>query len=106
MPRVEDLAHDVTVLILGGGRGTRLYPLTKHRSKPAVPIDIQTRWLQEQLGLELGQKVTVKPKGDGHYKLDIAFADLEQLQQSLDKVQNLIGQLQDAAGPRVRKASN
>ncbi len=25
-------------LILGGGRGTRLYPLTKFRSKPAVPL--------------------------------------------------------------------
>jgi len=25
-------------LILGGGRGTRLYPLTKERSKPAVPL--------------------------------------------------------------------
>jgi glucose-1-phosphate adenylyltransferase len=28
----------VLCLILGGGRGTRLYPLTKHRSEPAVPI--------------------------------------------------------------------
>ncbi|MEL6124257.1 MAG: sugar phosphate nucleotidyltransferase, partial [Bacteroidota bacterium] len=25
-------------VILGGGRGSRLYPLTNHRSKPAVPI--------------------------------------------------------------------
>jgi glucose-1-phosphate adenylyltransferase len=29
---------DVLSLILGGGRGTRLYPLTLHRSKPAVPV--------------------------------------------------------------------
>jgi glucose-1-phosphate adenylyltransferase len=28
----------VIALILGGGRGTRLFPLTKSRSKPAVPI--------------------------------------------------------------------
>jgi len=29
---------DVVSVILGGGRGTRLFPLTLHRSKPAVPI--------------------------------------------------------------------
>jgi glucose-1-phosphate adenylyltransferase len=28
----------VTAVILGGGRGTRLHPLTKDRSKPAVPL--------------------------------------------------------------------
>jgi glucose-1-phosphate adenylyltransferase len=30
--------HDVIAIILGGGRGSRLFPLTLHRSKPAVPI--------------------------------------------------------------------
>ncbi|MEM8732731.1 MAG: glucose-1-phosphate adenylyltransferase [Planctomycetota bacterium] len=31
-------ARSVLALILGGGRGTRLFPLTKYRSKPAVPL--------------------------------------------------------------------
>jgi glucose-1-phosphate adenylyltransferase len=30
--------QDVLSLILGGGRGARLYPLTRHRSEPAVPV--------------------------------------------------------------------
>jgi len=30
--------NDVLGVIMGGGRGSRLYPLTKMRSKPAVPI--------------------------------------------------------------------
>lgn len=29
---------NITTFVLGGGRGTRLYPLTKFRSKPAVPV--------------------------------------------------------------------
>src|SRR5207247_2249488 len=31
-------SNEVLALILGGGQGTRLFPLTHHRSKPAVPI--------------------------------------------------------------------
>jgi len=30
--------HEVLGVILGGGRGSRLYPLTKLRAKPAVPL--------------------------------------------------------------------
>src|SRR2546422_3653776 len=30
--------NDALAVILGGGRGTRLFPLTHQRSKPAVPI--------------------------------------------------------------------
>jgi glucose-1-phosphate adenylyltransferase len=30
--------NDILAVILGGGRGARLYPLTQMRSKPAVPI--------------------------------------------------------------------
>ncbi len=30
--------RNVITMVLGGGRGTRLYPLTKYRSKPAVPL--------------------------------------------------------------------
>ncbi len=35
--------NDVCAVILGGGRGTRLYPLTGHRSKPAVPFGAEFR---------------------------------------------------------------
>src|SRR5690554_6938543 len=32
------MKNKVISIILGGGRGNRLFPLTDHRSKPAVPI--------------------------------------------------------------------
>lgn len=30
--------NEIIAVILGGGAGTRLYPLTRHRAKPAVPL--------------------------------------------------------------------
>jgi glucose-1-phosphate adenylyltransferase len=30
--------HNLLAVILGGGAGTRLFPLTNRRSKPAVPV--------------------------------------------------------------------
>jgi glucose-1-phosphate adenylyltransferase len=33
-----DSLNNILAVILGGGRGSRLYPLTKYRSKPAVPM--------------------------------------------------------------------
>jgi len=36
---------DVLAVVLGGGRGARLYPLTKQRTKPAIPIGGKYRLL-------------------------------------------------------------
>jgi glucose-1-phosphate adenylyltransferase len=33
-----DVMRSVGAIVLGGGRGTRLYPLTRERAKPAVPL--------------------------------------------------------------------
>lgn len=37
------LLQSVLGIILGGGAGTRLYPLTKKRAKPAVPLGANYR---------------------------------------------------------------
>ena len=35
---MKSISESVVAVILGGGAGSRLYPLTVSRSKPAVPI--------------------------------------------------------------------
>lgn len=72
-------------------------------SRPA--IDLQTRWLQQQFAKELGQRVTIRTQKDGNRKLDIDFADLEQLQTALQKIEALIDQVRTTAGPRVREVN-
>ncbi len=42
-PMMAQVMKNVGVIVLGGGRGTRLYPLTKLRAKPAVPLCGQYR---------------------------------------------------------------
>ena len=38
MARRKVLLDDVIAVVLAGGQGERLYPLTRDRSKPAVPF--------------------------------------------------------------------
>src|SRR5690606_964673 len=45
--------NDVLTVILGGGRGTRLFPLTHHRSKPAVPLGGKYRLIDIPISLSL-----------------------------------------------------
>ncbi len=36
--KISNIGSKVLAIVMGGGQGTRLYPLTKDRSKPAVPL--------------------------------------------------------------------
>jgi glucose-1-phosphate adenylyltransferase len=38
LPTLPSVADKTLAIIMGGGAGTRLFPLTKERSKPAVPL--------------------------------------------------------------------
>ncbi len=49
--------QDVLAVILGGGRGTRLYPLTKLRAKPAVPLGGKYRLIDIPISLCLNSGI-------------------------------------------------
>ena len=65
-------------------------------------IDIQTRWLERQLARELGESVTIKSGPKGGYLLQLGFADLANLDASLQRLHELVRQIRAAAGPRAR----
>lgn len=65
-------------------------------------VDLQTRWLQRQIAKESGQKISIRPAKGGTYRLNIGFGELDQLQEALQRIQALIGQVRQTAGPRAR----
>ena len=74
--------------------------------KPKAGIDIQTRWLEQQLARELGEKVSIRPGAHGSYILQLPFGDLAKLSTGLKRLQELVQQLRTAAGPRARDPSS
>lgn len=51
------MMEDTICLILGGGQGSRLYPLTKDRSKPAVPIGGKFRLIDIPISNSLNSEI-------------------------------------------------
>jgi ParB family chromosome partitioning protein len=78
-------------------------PASGAQRKPA--IDIQTRWLERQLARELGEKVSIRPGPAGGYVLQLGFADLANLDTSLERLHELVRQVRAAAGPRARETA-
>lgn len=68
-------------------------------------VDLQTRWLQRQIAKESGQKISIRPASGGTYRLNIGFGELDQLLEALQRIQALIGQVRETAGPRARNAN-
>ncbi|MEW5309487.1 MAG: hypothetical protein WDW38_001374 [Sanguina aurantia] len=54
----NDLSKTVLGIILGGGAGSRLYPLTKKRAKPAVPLGANYRLIDIPVSNCLNSNVT------------------------------------------------
>ena len=50
--------QNVQAIVLGGGQGSRLYPLTKMRTKPAVPIGGQYRLIDISLSNCINSGIT------------------------------------------------
>jgi ParB family chromosome partitioning protein len=79
-------------------------PAQRSRVQPA--LDMQTRWLERQLARELGEKISIRPGAKGDYVLQLGFADLAKLESSLQRLQDLVRQIREVAGPRVRETKS
>jgi ParB family chromosome partitioning protein len=69
-------------------------------------IDLQTRWLENQLARELGEKISIRPGANGEYVMRLAFSDLAKLEASLQRLQDLVAQIRETAGPRARERAS
>ncbi len=54
---MRDMTHDTLAIIMGGGQGSRLFPLTATRSKPAVPIGGKYRLIDVPISLCLHAQI-------------------------------------------------
>jgi ParB family chromosome partitioning protein len=72
-------------------------------SDSKAATDVQTRWLATQLARELGEAISIRPGGSGNYVLKIGFANLGKLETTLQRLQDLIGQIRATTGPRARE---
>jgi ParB family chromosome partitioning protein len=69
-------------------------------------IDLQTRWLANQFTKELGERVSIRSSANGDFVLQIAFEDVAKLEKTLQRLQELVAQIHDTAGPRVRETTS
>jgi ParB family chromosome partitioning protein len=68
-----------------------------------APVDLQTRWLQNQLARELGERISIQPGARGDYVLKLGFTNLANLEATLLRLQELVTQVRETAGPRARE---
>jgi ParB family chromosome partitioning protein len=79
-------------------------PAQSSKVKPA--LDLQTRWLERQLARELGEKISIRPGAGGEYVLQLKFDGLAKLESSLQRLQELVRQIREVAGPRARESAS